>query len=67
MRLSINGELQHVVDGLTINGLITQLGLNQRRVAVEVNRQIIARERYGGHALTEGDEIEIVHFVGGGC
>lgn len=67
MQLTINGEAQKVGDGLTVTALITQLGLNQRRIAVEVNREIIARERYNGHALTDGDEIEIVHFVGGGC
>jgi len=55
-----------LADGLTITGLIEVLGLTQRRVAVEVNREIVGREQYGTHALAEGDQIEIVHFVGGG-
>jgi thiamine biosynthesis protein ThiS len=62
----INGEAQTLTAGLTIADLITQLGLNRRRIAVEVNREIVARERYGDRALGEGDQIEIVHFVGGG-
>jgi len=67
VRVTINGAAQNVLDGLTITALITHLGLTQRRIAVEVNREIIARDHYSGHALTDGDQIEIVHFVGGGC
>ena len=66
MRVIINGEPQGLRDGLTIADLVTQLGLNQRRIAVEVNRDIIAREQYPNHSLADGDQVEIVHFVGGG-
>ena len=66
MRVTINGETQSLTDGLTLADLLRHLQLNQRRIAVEVNREIVARERYPAHALTDGDEIEIVHFVGGG-
>jgi len=62
----INGEPQRLTDGVTIADLINQLGLNQRRIAVEVNRDIIGREHYAAQALRDGDEVEIVHFVGGG-
>jgi thiamine biosynthesis protein ThiS len=62
----INGEAQTVTAGLTVADLISRLGLNQRRVAVELNREIVAREHYGERALHDGDQIEIVHFVGGG-
>jgi thiamine biosynthesis protein ThiS len=62
----INGEAQTLSGDLTIADLIGQLGFNQRRIAVELNREIVAREHYGDRALREGDEIEIVHFVGGG-
>jgi len=62
----INGEAQTLSAGLTVADLISQLGLNQRRIAVELNREIVAREHYGERALREGDQIEIVHFVGGG-
>ena len=66
MRVVINGEAQKLVDGLTLAGLASQLDLNQRRIAVEVNREIVAREEYETRVLHEGDEVEIVHFVGGG-
>ena len=62
----LNGEPQQLSDGLTLADLISQLGLNQRRIAVEVNREIIPRERYAQRLLTPADEVEIVHFVGGG-
>jgi thiamine biosynthesis protein ThiS len=66
VHVTINGEAQTVTADLTVADLISQLGLNRRRVAVELNREILARECYGERALREGDQIEIVHFVGGG-
>ena len=66
VRVIINGEPQSLSEGLSLADLLRQLDLNQRRIAVEVNREIVARELYTAHALTDGDEIEIVHFVGGG-
>jgi sulfur carrier protein len=66
VRVVINGESQRVPEGVTIAALVAQLGLNQRRIAVEVNREILPREQYLQHTLAEGDQIEIVHFVGGG-
>jgi thiamine biosynthesis protein ThiS len=62
----VNGEPQELSDGLTVADLIAQLTLNGRRIAVEVNREILDREAYGTHRLAAGDEVEIVHFVGGG-
>jgi thiamine biosynthesis protein ThiS len=64
--VTINGEPQGVSNHVTIADLIKQLGLSERRVAIEVNREIIARDRYPVHALADGDQVEIVHFVGGG-
>ena len=66
MRVIINGEARSLSEGLSLADLLRELQLNQRRIAVEVNREIVARELYSAHALAEGDEIEIVHFVGGG-
>ena len=66
MHVTINGEARSLSEGLTLADLIREMQLNQRRIAVEVNREIIARELYDAHTLTDGDEIEIVHFVGGG-
>ncbi|MFI5394477.1 MAG: sulfur carrier protein ThiS [Candidatus Binatia bacterium] len=66
MHVTLNGEPQTLTEGLTIADLIRQLGLNQRRIAIELNRAIIAGDEYGTCALRDGDRIEIVHFVGGG-
>lgn len=66
MRVIVNGDPHDLSDGLTVADLIAQLTLNGRRIAVEVNRRILDREAYGDHRLAEGDEVEIVHFVGGG-
>ena len=66
MRLVINGEEKSFSGSLTLAELIVQLGLAAGRVAVERNRQIVAREAWPGTALEENDRLEIVHFVGGG-
>lgn len=66
MRVTINGEPQAVTEGLTVAQLVSELHLAQRRIAVEINRELVARERYPAHHLRDGDQIEIVQFVGGG-
>jgi sulfur carrier protein len=62
----VNGEPVELGEGVTVAALVTQLGLTRRRVAVEINREVVARERYEQQRLTPGDRVEIVHFVGGG-
>ena len=66
MKLFINGEEREVAPGLTLAALLEQLGVKADRVAVELNREIAARERWSATTLSEGDRLEIVHFVGGG-
>lgn len=66
MRVLLNGETRDFRDGVTIHDLVVELGLTQRRIAVEVNRDILPRERYAQHRLSDGDVVEIVHFIGGG-
>lgn len=65
MRIEVNGEPRQVEAG-TILGLIEELGLNPRKVAVERNLEIVPRSLHGETALAEGDRIEIVQLVGGG-
>lgn len=62
----LNGEPRSVGDDSTVADLIAQLGLDPRQVAVEKNREIVARATYGGTPLSEGDRLEVVTFVGGG-
>jgi thiamine biosynthesis protein ThiS len=66
MNIVINGE-NRLVDGqVTISGLVELLGMKADRVAVELNLDIVPRDRWMGTNIAEGDRLEIVHFVGGG-
>jgi sulfur carrier protein len=66
VRLILNGE-EKLVEGVqTIADLISRYRLNERIVIVEHNRSIVPKEAYASTCLCEGDQIEIVHFVGGG-
>jgi thiamine biosynthesis protein ThiS len=66
MTVTLNGEQRQCQEGWTVADLVTELGLRTRRIAVEVNREIIPREDYPTHRLHTGDAVEIVQFVGGG-
>ena len=62
----LNGEARRFEAPLTVAALLERTGFGQRRVAVEVNREIVPRSRHAGHVLAEGDRVEIVHALGGG-
>jgi thiamine biosynthesis protein ThiS len=66
MNLVINGEPRDFNPPLTLTSLVDQLGMKADRVAIELNRSIVARDRWAETSLAEGDRLEIVHFVGGG-
>jgi thiamine biosynthesis protein ThiS len=67
VRLEINGETRDIPGTQeTLAALIEQLGMKADRVAVELNRAIVPRERWSATVLRDGDHLEIVHFVGGG-
>lgn len=66
MRLQINGEPREFDSPLSLAALIEQMGMKQDRVAIERNRAIVPREHWAQTQLAEGDQLEIVHFVGGG-
>ena len=65
-RVTINGEACEFEDGATIAAMLTAIGLDPKRVAVERNYEIVPRSTLGTVAVAEGDAYEIVHFVGGG-
>jgi thiamine biosynthesis protein ThiS len=67
MKLQLNGEPRDFDSPLSLSALIEQLGMKQDRVAVELNRNIAPRDQWDETQLAEGDQLEIVHFVGGGC
>lgn len=66
MRVTVNGDVREVPEGLTVRGLVVHLGLGDGPVAVERNRDVVPRAVHATTALVEGDVFEIVHFVGGG-
>jgi thiamine biosynthesis protein ThiS len=65
MTLTINGEAKEIAAG-NVAELIAQLGMKSDRVAIELNREIVSRDRWAATSLSDGDKLEIVHFVGGG-
>jgi thiamine biosynthesis protein ThiS len=65
MNLTINGE-SRVFSAETLAALLEQLGMKADRVAIELNREIVPRDRWPQTRLKDGDQLEIVHFVGGG-
>ncbi|HET9599192.1 MAG TPA: sulfur carrier protein ThiS [Anaeromyxobacteraceae bacterium] len=66
MQVKLNGEIRDVPEGVTVKGLLEQLGVKAPRVAVEVNEAVVTKDRYEAHALSANDVVEIVAFVGGG-
>jgi sulfur carrier protein len=66
MKVMVNGEAAEVPDGLDVARLLEHLKIPGARVAVELNREIVARAQRAGRALRDGDRLEIVSFVGGG-
>jgi len=66
LHVVVNGEPRLVPGPATIADLLRQLNLDPRTVVVELNREIVRRPRLEETALSEGDSIELVHFVGGG-
>ncbi len=66
MELKVNGEARRFAGPLSISELLSSLGVAPERVAVEVNRAVIPRARHPDVKLSDGDEVEVVTFVGGG-
>ena len=62
----INGESRSLAAGTTVAALIAELGLADRRVAVERNREVVPRAQHASTELAAGDRVELVTFVGGG-
>jgi thiamine biosynthesis protein ThiS len=66
MLLKVNGAERRVAPSLTLQGLIGELGIEGRRVAIERNGEIVPRSRYADVVLADGDRLEVVVAVGGG-
>ena len=66
MQLTINGQSRQITEISTIAELLDELKLSGKPVAVEINLELVPRQRHAQHRLAEGDHLEIVTLVGGG-
>ena len=66
MKIVVNGESREVAKPISVTELVDMLGFAGRRVAVEVNEDIVPRSRHDEHRLAEGDRVELVAAIGGG-
>ena len=64
--MRINGEDLEVADNISLKDLVTQLDLTPERIAIELNQHVVRRADWPSTVLKENDQVEIVHFVGGG-
>ncbi len=66
MVIQLNGDPYTLADGATAADLVESLQLGEKRIAMEVNLEILPRSSYAAQPLNEGDRVEIVHAIGGG-
>ena len=66
MRITLNGDPFEAAGPLTVSQLLAHLGIDSRRVAVEHNQVVLKRATFDSTILADGDQVEIVNFVGGG-
>ena len=66
MNIVLNGEQHGLQEPMTVRGLIAALELEGKRVAVEVNEEVIPRSQHAAFRLSDGDRVEIVRAIGGG-
>ena len=66
MTITLNGDPHQLQAPLSVSALLEQLEIDARRVAVELNLAVVKKAAYDSSVITEGDEVEIVNFVGGG-
>ncbi|CAD5379081.1 Sulfur carrier protein ThiS [Pseudomonas sp. OF001] len=66
MRIQLNGEALDLPDGLSVADLLSRLDLAGKRVAVELNLDIVPRSQHAVTRLGDGDRVEVVHAIGGG-
>jgi sulfur carrier protein len=66
MNININGEARTVPDGAFVQDVLKEMGLHEKPVVVELNLEIVPREKWSGRRLNDGDQMEVIGFVGGG-
>ena len=66
MTIKLNGDPHEIIGPLSVSALLAQLDIDARRVAVELNLTVVKKAAYDSSVVNDGDEVEIVNFVGGG-
>jgi sulfur carrier protein len=66
IKIKLNGEDIQIPENLTLRGMADHLQLPAERIAIEHNREIVKRKDWPSVAVKDGDQVEVVHFVGGG-
>lgn len=66
MKIQVNGQDETLNQGTTLADLVGAKGLQGKRIAIEVNEELVPRSEYNRHGLQEGDQVEIVQAIGGG-
>jgi thiamine biosynthesis protein ThiS len=66
VNITLNGDARAIPDGLTVDGLLRHLGLESKKIAVERNLEIVPKSAFQNTTVSDGDRLEIVHFIGGG-
>jgi len=64
--IQLNGKAYPIEDELRLEALLERLALKRTRIAVEINQQVVPKADYAGVVLRQGDQVEIINFVGGG-
>ena len=65
-KIQLNGDLYEISDGTNLNELLNNLKIQKNKVAIEVNGEIVEKNKYPNLILNKDDKVEIVHFIGGG-
>ena len=65
-KIQLNGDLHEINNGCNLNELLNKLKIKKNKIAVEVNGEIVAKNKYLTLILNNNDKVEIVHFIGGG-
>lgn len=66
MKVCINGEIKEVAGEMSLTALLRTFALPDKRIAVELNKEVIRKKDWESVLINEADKIEIIHFVGGG-
>ncbi len=66
MQITVNGEKKEISSEVNLLELLKHFSLPERRIAVELNKEVVPKKAWENTKVVEGDELEVIHFVGGG-